>query len=328
MTATPGNMTTTPDLASALEKLRLEGAIFFRAEFSENWSFESAPASAASMLRPGAERLLYFHIVASGDCWISLDGGDRHWARQGDVIVLPYGDLHYMGGLEQAGSVPILSLLEPPPWERMPVLRHGAGGTQTDIVCGWLHSEDPLFDPRMSALPPVFIVSPEGPAAQWVDASVRYALAATSASSSAELPSTRLSELLLIEVLRMHLASAPASGHGWLAALRDPVLAPALAELHARPERKWTVSDLAASASVSRSVMDERFRQVLGRPPIRYLTDWRMHLAKNLLSSTHLTVAQISPRIGYDSVEAFSRAFKRSHGSSPSAWRASARDDR
>lgn len=110
--------------------------------------------------------------------------------------------------------------------------------------------------------------------------------------------------------------------HGWPAALRDPVLAPALAQLHASPERKWTVGDLAAEVAVSRSVLDERFRQVLGRSPIRYLTDWRMHVAEELLAATEHGLTTISRKVGYDSEEAFSRAFKRSNGSSPSVWRA------
>ena len=99
------------------------------------------------------------------------------------------------------------------------------------------------------------------------------------------------------------------------------MLAPAFAQLHAAPERKWAVTELAASASVSRSLLDERFRQVLGRSPIRYLTEWRMQIAEDLLASTRLSVAQVSRRVGYDSAEAFSRAFKRAHGTPPGEWR-------
>jgi AraC-like DNA-binding protein len=132
---------------------------------------------------------------------------------------------------------------------------------------------------------------------------------------------TRLPELVVIEVLKAHLAQAPAADDGWLAALRDPVLAPALAALHAAPDRRWTVGEIATEAAVSRSVLDERFRQVLGRSPIRYLAEWRMHLARELLAGTDTTVFAIARRVGYDSEEAFSRAFKREHGVSPSHWR-------
>jgi AraC-like DNA-binding protein len=307
-------------LDAALEQLRLEGAIFFRAELSEAWSYETADDGIAEVLHPGAQRLIMFHIVATGSCWVSIGDGERHWAHAGDVVVLPYGDQHRVGGIEPADPVPILTLLDPPPWEYMPVMRYGAGGDTTDIVCGYLHSEDPLFDPKLRALPPVFVVRPEGPAARWVESSIEYALAASEVDPRTPL-STRIPEALLVEVLRLHLASAPASDHGWLAALRDPVLAPALGELHAAPADKWTVATLAARVAVSRSVLDERFRTVLGRSPIRYLTEWRMHVATELLEHTELGVAQVARRVGYDSEEAFSRAFKRRYGHAPSVWR-------
>jgi AraC-like DNA-binding protein len=131
---------------------------------------------------------------------------------------------------------------------------------------------------------------------------------------------------LLVEVLRLHLATAPAVDHGWIAALRDPVLAPAMSLLHAEPARKWTVAEIAARVAVSRSLLDTRFRQVLGRSPIRYLAEWRMHLAKDMLATTTMTVGAVSRRVGYESEEAFSRAFKRTLGRSPGDWRTSVRD--
>ena len=130
---------------------------------------------------------------------------------------------------------------------------------------------------------------------------------------------------MLIEVLRAHLATAPAIDHGWIAALHDPILAPALAALHQDPARRWTVAALAGHVGASRSSLDDRFRQVLGQSPIRYLTAWRMHLADDLLATTELSVFTIARRVGYDSEEAFSRAFKRERGVSPSHWRAATR---
>jgi len=319
-----GESRASPLLTTALQQLRLEGAIFFRSELTEPFAFESTPLALADALHPGAERVALFHIVAHGSCWVAGATGDRHWARQGDVIVLPYGDRHTIGGEMAAESVSILSLLDPLPWTDLPTLRHGGGGGRTELVCGYLHSEDPLFNPDLRALPPVFVVRlPSGAGAGWVQASIAYSLEhAAPSSSSVDVITTRLPELVLIEVLRAHLGSAPAADHGWLAALNDPVLAPALARLHHEPERKWTVADLASEAAVSRSVLDDRFRHVLGRSPIRYLTEWRMHLATELLATTELTVVTIARRVGYESEEAFSRAFKRARGRSPSHWRA------
>jgi AraC-like DNA-binding protein len=311
-------------LQDALERLRLQGAIFLRGEYCEPWEYESFTApETVRVLRPGAERLILFHVVASGTCWVRVGEGERHWARAGDVIVLPYGDQHHMGGTLDAESVPMSRILQPPPWLEPPVIRHGADGARTDVVCGYLHSTDLLFDPELRVFPPVFVVRPpEGPAADWVRAGVQYALQITHAHDGhAEVTEARLPELLLVEVLRLHLASAPAADDGWLAALHDPVLRPALALLHAEPDRRWTVSDLARESAVSRSVLDARFREVLGRSPMRYVTEWRMHVAEDLLVTTDLPVGAIGRRVGYDAEEAFSRAFKRSHGSAPSVWR-------
>lgn len=311
-------------LQSALEQLRLEGAIFFRSELTEGFAFESTPLALADALHPGAERLILFHIVARGSCWVEVADGERHWARQGDVIVLPYGDRYAMGGEAPAERVSILTLLDAPPWQVMPVIRHGGGGPRTDVVCGYLLSDDPLFDPAMRALPSVFVVRlPAGPAAGWVQASIAYSVEEAAPSNrSTSVISTRLPELVLIEVLRVHLATAPGVDHGWIAALRDPVLAPALSLLHGDPARRWTVADLASGAAVSRSLLDARFRQVLARSPIRYLTEWRMHLAEELLATSDVAVVTVARRVGYDSEEAFSRAFKRERGLSPRHWRA------
>ncbi|MGD9701766.1 MAG: AraC family transcriptional regulator [Acidimicrobiia bacterium] len=311
-------------LQSALEQLRLVGAIFFRSELTDGFAFESTPLALADALHPGAQRLILFHIVAHGSCWVAAADGERHWACQGDVIVLPYGDQHTIGGAAPAETVSIMTLLDAPPWQDLPLIRHGGGGERTDLVCGYLYSDDPLFDPAMRVFPPAFVVRlTGGAAAGWVQASIAYAIEeAVPSNASTSLISTRLPELVVIEVLRVHLASAPAADRGWLAALRDPVLAPALSLLHSDPGRRWTVADLASGAAVSRSLLAERFSQILGRSPIRYLTEWRMHLAEDLLATTDTGVATVARRVGYDSEEAFSRAFKRARGLSPTHWRA------
>jgi hypothetical protein len=172
-TAVPDPDTTTV----VIEGLRLEGAIFLRAEYREPWAYESLTGPAtAQLLRPDTDRVILFHVVASGTCWVALPGGEKHWAGAGDVIVLPYGDQHRMGGVRDAETVSIASILEMPPWHHMPVIRHGEDGSLTDVVCGYLHSQDPLFDPGLRAFPPVFVVRPSGAAAGWVQANISYAL--------------------------------------------------------------------------------------------------------------------------------------------------------
>jgi len=131
----------------------------------------------------------------------------------------------------------------------------------------------------------------------------------------------KLSELIFIEALRWHAASLPQGTGGWLTAANDPSLGRALSCLRDAPGRDWTVATLARAAGVSRTVLSERFVARLGVPPMTYLTRWRMQLAAGLLRDGRHSLAQIAERIGYRTEPAFSRAFKRETGLSPSAWR-------
>ena len=207
-------------------------------EYTEEWAYESPTGEMmAALLRPGRERLLYFHVIARGRCWVAIEDGEPHWAEKGDVVVLPYGHQHQMGGTTETECVSVLDLMSPPPWTEFPVVRHGSGGERTDVICGYLDVDDPLFDPALRALPSIFVVRPMEAAAAWLESSLTYVLEATETGRDESQILTRLPALLFTEVLRLHLASAPAADHGWLAALRDPVLAPALAELHRAPDR-------------------------------------------------------------------------------------------
>jgi AraC-like DNA-binding protein len=309
-------------LAAALARLQLDGAIFLRGVYSEAWAYESVPAAdAAAVLAPGSPRVILFHVIAQGRAWIETDHSPRTYVVPGDVIVLPYGERHRMGGEAEAVCASMASLVPMPPWTEMPVVRHGGGGERTEVVCGYLTCDDPLFDPGLRALPELFVVHPSGPARSWVLASIDYALQQTSMSTDRLDGPVQIPQSLLIEVLKLHLASAPAAETGWLGAMHDPVLGPALAAIHAVPEQKWSVDSLARAAHASGTVLDERFRTALGMAPIRYLTGWRMHVAGTLLKGSDLPVVGVARRVGYDSEEAFSRAFKRHHGAAPSVWR-------
>lgn len=337
MTHPPNKLTEPPDSArqttplnlvtDALSTVRLSGAIFLRAEYTAPWAYESPPsADLTAILRPQAQRLILFHIVEEGQFWLRLSSGEELRASQGEVVVLPYGHQHVMGSAESVQPIAIASLLPAPPWKEFPVIRYGGGGTRTSVVCGYLHCDDPIFAPVIGALPPLFSVRPPtGPAAAWVTASIQYAL---DASMGRQLPpssvAVRLPELLFSEVLRQYVENGSPLGMGWLAALRDPIVGPALIELHAAPAHRWTVEELARKVACSRSTLNERFVHVLGRAPMQYLSIWRIQLAGSLLRDTTLSAASVAYQIGYESEEAFSRAFKRAMGAPPAQWRQSA----
>jgi AraC-like DNA-binding protein len=334
MTETTPSLTKIPDLdlraamrdpfaivPQVLDLVRLNGAIFFRSQFRSPWSYTSPPVlELAGALPHVPGSLVLFHIVAEGQCWIALQDGARRYLSGGDVVVMPYADAYASGSEEDADPVSITALLPPPPWIEFPQIDYGGDGENTRMVCGYLRGDAVLFDPVLRALPPLFVVRPTGPAAAWVTASVEYAMQATQLAPSGM--NQRLPELLFTEVLGIYLKeSGDLELTGWLAALRDPVVGPALSVLHTRPAHDWTVAELAHTVATSKTVLIDRFNLLLGRPPIRYLTEWRLNLASGLLRTTESGITEIAGRVGYTSEEAFSRAFKRALGQSPAYWR-------
>ena len=126
---------------------------------------------------------------------------------------------------------------------------------------------------------------------------------------------------MFIEVVRHHVQNLPPQQTGWLAGLQDPMVGAAIASLHERPAHPWTLDELARAVTSSRSVLAERFARFVGVTPMLYLTRWRLQLAAEQLLGGSDNVAAIGARVGYDSEAAFSRAFKRDTGVSPTAWR-------
>ena len=155
-----------------------------------------------------------------------------------------------------------------------------------------------------------------------LDQFIRFATAETGnkrAGSQSVL--NRLSELMFVEVIRLHMDQLANNSTGWLAGLRDPLVGRALTLLHARPAYAWTLEELASQAAASRSALADRFSQLVGCPPIQYLTQWRMQIAAKRLADPSAKVAAVAHEVGYDLEAAFSRAFKKVVGQSPSQWR-------
>jgi AraC-like DNA-binding protein len=175
----------------------------------------------------------------------------------------------------------------------------------------------------LAGLPALVRVNVRGSnAGIWLEASVRYALAeARSPRPGGAGVLAKLAEVLFIEVLRLYMHEQGEGRTGWLAGVRDRIVGPALNGLHARPAHAWTLEELARHAGCSRSVLAERFQQLVGTSPMQYLTQWRMLLAANLLCGTNAPLARIAEDVGYQTDTAFSRAFRREFGSPPAAWR-------
>lgn len=327
MSGDPNDLTETPSptdvLSDVLRRVRLASAVFLRGEFAAPWAFRSTDAaSLAQIVAPGAQRLVLLHLALEGSFHISLPGGETALVEAGEAVVLPYCDEHVMGFPQAEPPVFIGELLPALPWAELPVVaRIDGGGSPTRVMCGYLHCDDLLFDPLLRALPRLIHVHrSSGPAAEWRQASLRYALEATARPGASPL-SARIPELVLIDCLTQYAETLPAADSGWLGALRDPLIGRVLRLIHGDPRQPWTVAALAQKAAVSRSVLADRFTQAIGVPPMRYLALWRLRLAADLVRSTNLGIGEIALRVGYESEAAFSRAFKRTYGLAPASWR-------
>jgi AraC-like DNA-binding protein len=158
----------------------------------------------------------------------------------------------------------------------------------------------------------------------WLEASVRYALAeARSPRPGGAGVLAKLAEVLFIEVLRLYMNDQHAGRTGWLAAVSDRIVGAALSALHGRPAHAWTLEELARVSGTSRSVLAERFQDLVGSSPMQYLTQWRMVLAAGLLSRSNAPLARIAEDVGYQTDTAFIRAFRREFGAPPATWRRS-----
>ncbi|MCB9602609.1 MAG: AraC family transcriptional regulator [Sandaracinus sp.] len=315
-------------LSDLLRAVRLSGAVFFRADFSAPWGLTSPDAEQLSQaLLPNARRMVLFHYLQRGSCWVQV-GGDRQELHAGDVVVLPFCDPHAMG----KGAPPRVDCVSalfpsPPPWTAPPVLAYGGEGETTQIVCGFLELDDTHFNPMLTALPSLMVVRPD-------DSSTGVLLRSSLEFLDRELASDspggasmlgRLTELLFVQVLRQHVAQLPERELGWLAALRDRGIRTALELVHERPAEAWTVEALAKHAAMSRSAFAARFTELLGEAPAQYLTRWRVQLAAQRLRQTDEAIAQVASSVGYASEAAFGRAFKRELGVSPAKYRRDAK---
>jgi len=310
-------------LSETLRVVRLVGAIFIQGRFTAPWCYQSPRAdSAAPLLEPHAERVVIFHLITEGECFVEIDDAPPMHLGAGDVVVFPQGHAHRMcsePGLRPAKGAPLSDVLS----RRPRTLVYGGGGAATRLVCGYLACDARLARMLLGGLPPLLRVSVRGSnAGVWLEASVRYALAeARSPRPGGTGVLAKLAEVLFIEVLRLYVNGQSAGRAGWLAGVGDRVVGAALTQLHMRPAHAWTLDALARAAGTSRSVLAERFQQLIGSAPMEHLTQWRMLLAANLLSRSSAPLARIAEDVGYQTDTAFIRAFRREYGIPPAAWR-------
>jgi AraC-like DNA-binding protein len=310
-------------LSQVLQSIRLAGGIFLDAHFTAPWSVLSEMTvddCKPFMVRPA--HIIAYHYVIQGSLYLMIDGAAPHRVSAGELVLLPRNDAHTLADAPCRSNLNAHDLIQPADGGGLARVSHGGGGAATNLVCGFLGSAD-AFNPLIASLPRVLTLNvTAGASRAWVEASVKYA-ASELASGRLTSPDlmARLSELLFVEAVRGYVAALGNNATGWLRGVADPQIGRALALIHSDSAGHWTVDDLARSASMSRSAFVDRFTALVGMPPIRYLTRWRLHLAQQHLRERHMTMAILAHTIGYESEAAFSRAFKREFGVPPSTWR-------
>jgi len=322
-------------LSDLLRSVRVRGAVFFYVSCRDEWSAQAPAASEiAEAVLPGCEHVMEYHMLAKGNGWAAIAGEEPVRLFAGDIVMFPHGDSHVMSSAP--GVPPIRQTAE---WvfarrnDPKPLAvsyHHGvveAGSpmpvdhAETIFVCGFLGCDVKPFNPLVAALPRILHL-PATRAGDWVSRVIDQAVSETnSPRPGGDAVLERLSEMMFVDAARRYLDSLPEDATGWLAGLRDRFVGKSLALLHERPDRDWTVDDLAREVGLSRSALHERFGQYVGQPPMQYLANWRIQVGTRLLRESNRTVATIAQEVGYDSEAAFSRAFKRVLGTPPAAWR-------
>ena len=316
-------------LSDMLRSVRLTGSMLFLVEASTPWvSWAPQTELFQRLVLPAAQHLISFHIVTYGGCWAGLVGDPPERFEAGDVLVIPHGDAYYLADPPEAertyGFEEAVTFFHQMAAGKLPstVVEGGKGQCTTQFICGFLGCDLRPFNPALSALPRLLRVHPTKQSGDGLPHLIEFALDELRGHrSGGQVVKLRMAELLFVDVIRRHLETSAGESVGWLAGLRNPLIARALALLHHAPAQSWTLDALAAQAGTSRSVLAERFAHVIGQPPMQYLRQLRMQLASRLLVEDAAKVASVAAAVGFESEAAFSRAFKKCVGLSPDEWR-------
>jgi AraC-like DNA-binding protein len=298
-------------LSDVLRGLDVRSTVFCRSLLSRPWGLfvEARPA------RPA------FHLVLSGQAWLEVEGGEGIQLAAGDLVLLPRGNAHALHDPHGSPATHLDDLVSG--WSGDGLLRRGGEGPATELLCGGFALAGGDVSPLLAALPPVVRVEGRrGSPVPWLEATLglleqEFAVFAPGADAVV----TSLADVLLTQALRMFLLSEEGAAVPPLGALRDREIAVALTLVHERPAHPWTVGELAARVAMSRSAFSARFREVVGEPPMRYLTRYRLARAAEYLQADDRSIFEIARLCGYDSAVSLTKAFRRQFGTSPGRYR-------
>ncbi|WP_394835584.1 AraC family transcriptional regulator [Pendulispora rubella] len=302
-----------PDpLSGILGDLRIGGLSYGRCELREPWGIE-LPA------QPEAR----FHFVAAGSALFKSPDGSWHRLTAGDVVLVPRGDAHALASSKTARRTPLpdIELEEIGDRTYRLALDGGRGPHDALLFCCSVSFTAPSAHPLIELMPAQLIVREHDPSLEPLLEIMADEILAEKMGSATVL--TRLADVVITRVIRTWSEAQKTSGseRGWLAAIRDPKIGRALAAIHREPGRDWSLAALARIAGCSSSSFRDRFTRSVGTPPAKYVARWRMHVADAMLREQRLSNGEVGAKLGYESVTAFTRAFKRITGKSPGSLR-------
>jgi len=309
--------------SEVLRSVRLTGGVFLDSHFTAPWSVLAKLDAEDCRLSPlTPAQMIAYHFIVDGRLFVAVEGEPAIEVGAGEVVLLPRNDAHTLASAPGLAPLSARDLVRPSLDGGLPGIIHGGGGEPTHVVCGFLASEA-LHNPLIATLPRLLRLDVrQGTSRDWIEASVRYAAGElTNGRFASASVMSRLSESLLVEAVRSYASTLGEREAGWLKGLADPHVGRALALIHQSASTSWSAEALAKEVALSRSAFVERFTALVGMPPIRYLAMWRLQTARLNLRETRMTIAQLAHSVGYESEEAFSRAFKREFGLSPAKWR-------
>lgn len=298
-----------------LHSIRFRCSAFYQPEFRAPWGYTIGDKGPT------------FHIVSHGKCWVEVKGMAKPvQLSAGDFVVLPRSDSHVIRDSPTTRVVDFFDSLKGRAVTKKGAFSAGGEGSITRMVCGGMRSENGATDPFLAVLPPLIRVKGRGKdVAPWLRQTVSHVFEELgSGRIGAAAVVTRLADILFMQAVHAYLdENIDLAESGWLAALRDKQIGQALVLLHDKPHQSWTVAELADRVALSRSAFAARFTQLVGEPPLRYLTRLRLNAASARLRSGNDKLRVIADTAGYDSVPAFAKAFKRHLGVTPGEYRRS-----
>jgi len=308
----------------ALRSLRIRGSVLLREAYSPPWAIAIPKADRLAALL-GVEsgvRVVAFHLVEFGHCEIEPAGGERVLLTAGEMVICFGGAAHRISQGKTRQTQTIESLLAGGKNMQRPTATNLA--SVTSLLCGVFLLHDTALNPLFNALPGVMraALSRSGALHNLSGVARLMAEEIDRKSLGGGYIVERLLEVLCAEAVRAHLESVPNHEANWFRGIKDPVVGRAIAAIHARPGEDWSVQRLAHHVSMSPSRFAARFSEALGDSTMAYVAKWRMNVACRNLASARDGIEQIAAEVGYESLAAFSRAFKKHVGLSPAAWRA------